>query len=168
MIQEGSSKLASVPSGGGGAASSAAAGGATAAAGETAPAEEEKKEEEKEESDEDVRNRLSMSLMFRWDSDCSIRAQESSVCGRPIEESFRLLFIHVMSVGPTVFVYRSSRISVNLHCNATVIEQFIPGPIKYAILMRPEQIYCQQFICIRSPCLSSLWLQAATAPAPLI
>ena len=58
MIQEGSSKLASVPSGGGGgaAASSAAAGGAAAA--EAAPAEEEK-EEEKEESDEDV-------CFFNW------------------------------------------------------------------------------------------------------
>lgn len=78
MIQEGSSKLASVPSGGGGAAPAAAGGAAAAAGGEAAPAEEEK-EEEKEESDEDVRKRLSMSLMFRWDSDCSIRAQESSI-----------------------------------------------------------------------------------------
>ena len=78
MIQEGSSKLASVPSGGG-AAPAAAGGAAGAAGGEAAPAEEEKKEEEKEESDEDVRKRLSMSLMFRWDSDCSIRAQESSI-----------------------------------------------------------------------------------------
>ena len=54
LISEGSSKLASVPSGGGG----AAAGGApAAAAGGAAPAEEkkeEKKEEEKEESDDDM------------------------------------------------------------------------------------------------------------------
>ncbi|CAE6440393.1 hypothetical protein ACGC1H_003588 [Rhizoctonia solani] len=54
LITEGSSKLASVPSGGG-----AAAGGAApaAAAGGAAPAEEkkeEKKEEEKEESDDDM------------------------------------------------------------------------------------------------------------------
>ncbi|MCJ1426115.1 60S acidic ribosomal protein P2 [Sticta canariensis] len=56
LISQGSSKLASVPSGGGGggggAASSApAAGGAAAAAEEEKPAE---KEEEKEESDEDM------------------------------------------------------------------------------------------------------------------
>ncbi|KAF2397462.1 ribosomal protein 60S [Trichodelitschia bisporula] len=53
LIKEGSSKLASVPSGGAGGASSggAAAGGAAPAA-EAAPAEE--KEEEKEESDEDM------------------------------------------------------------------------------------------------------------------
>lgn len=77
MIQEGSSKLASVPSGGGGGGGAgASAGGATAAASEdAAPAEE--KEEEKEESDEDV-NFLEMNwLMFRWVSDCSIRL---SVC----------------------------------------------------------------------------------------
>ncbi|KAL4880806.1 60s acidic ribosomal protein-domain-containing protein [Aspergillus karnatakaensis] len=50
LIAEGSTKLASVPSGGaGGAAPAAAAGGAAAA---EAPAEE--KEEEKEESDEDM------------------------------------------------------------------------------------------------------------------
>ncbi|KAL2856570.1 60s acidic ribosomal protein-domain-containing protein [Aspergillus pseudoustus] len=50
LIAEGSTKLASVPSGGaGGAAAPAAAGGAAAA---EAPAEE--KEEEKEESDEDM------------------------------------------------------------------------------------------------------------------
>ncbi|WVQ92974.1 60S acidic ribosomal protein P2 [Kwoniella sp. CBS 9459] len=54
LIAEGSSKLASVPSGG--AAPSAGAGGAAAAAGgaaEAAPAEE-KKEEAKEESDDDM------------------------------------------------------------------------------------------------------------------
>ncbi|KAK4240633.1 ribosomal protein 60S [Achaetomium macrosporum] len=53
LIAEGSSKLASVPSGGAGAAAAtgvAAAGGAAA----EAPKEEEKKEEEKEESDEDM------------------------------------------------------------------------------------------------------------------
>ncbi|KAL1879128.1 hypothetical protein VTK73DRAFT_7247 [Phialemonium thermophilum] len=52
LIAEGSSKLASVPSGGGAApaAGGAAAGGAAA----EAPKEEEKKEEEKEESDEDM------------------------------------------------------------------------------------------------------------------
>ena len=93
MIQEGSSKLASVPSGGGGGAAPAAAGGAAAAAGGEAAPKEEEKEEEKEESDEDVRNLLSMSLIFRWDSDCSIRAWESSICGRQIEESFRLSFV---------------------------------------------------------------------------
>jgi large subunit ribosomal protein LP2 len=49
LISEGTSKLASVPSGGAGAAAPAA-GGAEAAA----PAAEEKKEEEKEESDEDM------------------------------------------------------------------------------------------------------------------
>ncbi|RYP30390.1 hypothetical protein DL767_006298 [Monosporascus sp. MG133] len=53
LISEGSSKLASVPSGGagGGGAGGAAAGGAAAA---EAPKEEEKKEEEAEESDEDM------------------------------------------------------------------------------------------------------------------
>ncbi|RYP75695.1 hypothetical protein DL771_002182 [Monosporascus sp. 5C6A] len=53
LIAEGSSKLASVPSGGGGgaAAGGAAAGGAGAA---EAPKEDEKKEEEAEESDEDM------------------------------------------------------------------------------------------------------------------
>ncbi|CAE6446232.1 unnamed protein product [Rhizoctonia solani] len=55
LIAEGSSKLASVPSGGGGAASGGAA--PAAAAGGAAAAEEkkeEKKEEEKEESDDDM------------------------------------------------------------------------------------------------------------------
>ncbi|KXT14603.1 hypothetical protein AC579_3684 [Pseudocercospora musae] len=54
LISEGSTKLASVPSGGAGGAS--AAGGAAAAAGgdAAAPAAEEAKEEEKEESDEDM------------------------------------------------------------------------------------------------------------------
>ncbi|KAH8885113.1 ribosomal protein 60S [Thozetella sp. PMI_491] len=53
LIAEGSSKLASVPSGGGGGA--AAAGGAPAAAGGAEAAKEEApKEEEKEESDDDM------------------------------------------------------------------------------------------------------------------
>ncbi|GAB1311335.1 60S acidic ribosomal protein P2 [Madurella fahalii] len=52
LIAEGSSKLASVPSGGGGGAVAAA--GAAAGGGAEAPKEEEKKEEEKEESDEDM------------------------------------------------------------------------------------------------------------------
>ncbi|RYP79325.1 hypothetical protein DL769_003006 [Monosporascus sp. CRB-8-3] len=53
LISEGSSKLASVPSGGaGGAAGGGAAAGGAAAA--EAPKEEEKKEEEAEESDEDM------------------------------------------------------------------------------------------------------------------
>ncbi|KAK5071139.1 60S acidic ribosomal protein P2 [Lithohypha guttulata] len=55
LIAEGSTKLASVPTGGSG--GGAAAGGAAAAAGGAAPAEEAKeeaKEEEKEESDEDM------------------------------------------------------------------------------------------------------------------
>ncbi|EON61881.1 hypothetical protein W97_01099 [Coniosporium apollinis CBS 100218] len=55
LIQQGSQKLASVPSGGAGGAP--AAGGAAAASGGGAAAEEEKpaeKEEEKEESDEDM------------------------------------------------------------------------------------------------------------------
>jgi large subunit ribosomal protein LP2 len=53
LISEGSSKLASVPSGGGGGA--AAASGGAAAGGAAAPeAKEEKKEEEKEESDDDM------------------------------------------------------------------------------------------------------------------
>ncbi|KAK4696413.1 large subunit ribosomal protein LP2, partial [Lecanoromycetidae sp. Uapishka_2] len=55
LISQGTSKLASVPSGGGGG-GGAASGGAPAAGG-AAPAEEEKKEEkeeEKEESDEDM------------------------------------------------------------------------------------------------------------------
>ncbi|KAF3769165.1 ribosomal protein 60S [Cryphonectria parasitica EP155] len=52
LISEGSTKLASVPSGGAGGAS---AGGAAAAGGAAeAPKEEEKKEEEKEESDDDM------------------------------------------------------------------------------------------------------------------
>jgi len=56
LISEGSSKLASVPSGGGGGGSAApAAGGAAAAAGGAAEEKkEEKKEEEKEESDDDM------------------------------------------------------------------------------------------------------------------
>jgi len=55
LITEGSSKLASVPSGGGGGAV-ASGGGAAPAAGGAAPAEkeEEKKEEAKEESDDDM------------------------------------------------------------------------------------------------------------------
>ncbi|RSH85893.1 60S acidic ribosomal protein P2 [Apiotrichum porosum] len=52
LIAEGSSKLASVPSGG--AAPAAAAGGAAAAAGGDAAPAEEKKEEAKEESDDDM------------------------------------------------------------------------------------------------------------------
>jgi len=51
LISEGSSKLASVPSGGGGGSAAAAA---PSAAKEEAPKEEEKKEEEKEESDDDM------------------------------------------------------------------------------------------------------------------
>jgi hypothetical protein len=55
LIQEGSTKLSSVPSGGGAAAASTtASGGVAPAASEAAPAEEEKKEEPAEESDEDV------------------------------------------------------------------------------------------------------------------
>ena len=73
MIQEGSSKLASVPSGGGGGAAPAAAGGAAAAAGGEAAPKEEEKEEEKEESDEDVILSVLTYLMIRWVSDCSIR-----------------------------------------------------------------------------------------------
>ncbi|KAI0731168.1 60s acidic ribosomal protein-domain-containing protein [Earliella scabrosa] len=53
LIAEGSSKLASVPSGGAVAASSGGAGGAAPAAA-AAEKEEEKKEEEKEESDDDM------------------------------------------------------------------------------------------------------------------
>jgi len=55
LISEGTSKLASVPSGGGG--GGAAASGGAAAGGAAAPEEEKKeeaKEEEKEESDEDM------------------------------------------------------------------------------------------------------------------
>ncbi|KAK5988907.1 60S acidic ribosomal protein P2 [Cladobotryum mycophilum] len=51
LIAEGSSKLASVPSGGAG---GAAASGGAAAGGATEAAKEEEKEEEKEESDEDM------------------------------------------------------------------------------------------------------------------
>ncbi|ORX39381.1 60s acidic ribosomal protein-domain-containing protein [Kockovaella imperatae] len=57
LIAEGSSKLASVPSGGGGGGGAAAASGGAAAGGAAAadaPAEEAKKEEEKEESDDDM------------------------------------------------------------------------------------------------------------------
>ncbi|KAG7093899.1 60S acidic ribosomal protein P2 [Marasmius oreades] len=54
VISEGSSKLASVPSGGGAAAGAPAAGGAAASAGGAAEEKEEKKEEEKEESDDDM------------------------------------------------------------------------------------------------------------------
>ena len=77
MIQEGSAKLSSVPSGGGGGGGgggAAAAGGAAAGA-EEAPKEEEK-EEEKEESDEDVILSVLTYLMIRWVSDCSIRVPE--------------------------------------------------------------------------------------------
>ncbi|TVY41402.1 60S acidic ribosomal protein [Lachnellula occidentalis] len=52
LISEGSSKLASVPSGGGGGAAPAAGG--APAGGAAEEKEEEKKEEEKEESDEDM------------------------------------------------------------------------------------------------------------------
>ncbi|TVY68810.1 60S acidic ribosomal protein P2 [Lachnellula suecica] len=52
LISEGSSKLASVPSGGAGGAAPAAGG--AAAGGAAEEKEEEKKEEEKEESDEDM------------------------------------------------------------------------------------------------------------------
>ncbi|KAG7530769.1 hypothetical protein FFLO_04811 [Filobasidium floriforme] len=52
LIAEGSSKLASVPSGG--AAPAASSGGAAAAGGAAEPAAEEKKEEAKEESDDDM------------------------------------------------------------------------------------------------------------------
>ncbi|KAF8892081.1 60s acidic ribosomal protein-domain-containing protein [Infundibulicybe gibba] len=52
LIAEGSSKLASVPSGGGGGAAPSAAGAPAAAAAEEKK--EEKKEEEKEESDDDM------------------------------------------------------------------------------------------------------------------
>ena len=55
LISQGSTKLASVPSGGGGGGATAAGG--APAGGAAAPAEEEKKpekEEEKEESDEDM------------------------------------------------------------------------------------------------------------------
>ncbi|KAK3825488.1 MAG: 60s acidic ribosomal protein-domain-containing protein [Benniella sp.] len=52
LIAEGTSKLASVPSGGGAAAAAPAAGGA--AAGGAAEKKEEKKEEAKEESDDDM------------------------------------------------------------------------------------------------------------------
>ncbi|KAF3938401.1 hypothetical protein ABW19_dt0200495 [Dactylella cylindrospora] len=53
LIAEGSSKLASVPSGGGGGGAAASGGAAAGGAAEEAPKEEEK-EEEKEESDEDM------------------------------------------------------------------------------------------------------------------
>ena len=53
LISEGSSKLASVPSGGGGGGAAASGGAAAGGAAEAAPAEE-AKEEEKEESDEDM------------------------------------------------------------------------------------------------------------------
>jgi len=77
LIQAGSAKLSSVPSGGGGGGGggAAAAGGAGAGAAEEAPAEEEK-EEEKEESDEDVIPSLLTCLIIRWVSDCSIRMPE--------------------------------------------------------------------------------------------
>ncbi|EXF73005.1 60S acidic ribosomal protein P2 [Colletotrichum paranaense] len=52
LIAEGSSKLASVPSGGAGGAAAASGGAAAGGAAEDAPKEE--KEEEKEESDEDM------------------------------------------------------------------------------------------------------------------
>ncbi|KAJ6621380.1 60s acidic ribosomal protein-domain-containing protein [Mycena sp. CBHHK59/15] len=52
LIAEGSSKLASVPSGGGGGGAAPAAGGAPAAA--AAEEKKEEKEEEKEESDDDM------------------------------------------------------------------------------------------------------------------
>ncbi|EAW13885.1 ribosomal protein P2 [Aspergillus clavatus NRRL 1] len=52
LIAEGSTKLASIPSGGAGGAAPAAGGAAAGGAAEAAPAEE--KEEEKEESDDDM------------------------------------------------------------------------------------------------------------------
>jgi hypothetical protein len=88
LIQEGSSKLASVPSGGGGGAT-ASAGGATAAASEDAPAAEEK-EEEKEESDEDVTSPQLLNLMTRWVSDCLIRL---SMCVSSLSCSKSISFI---------------------------------------------------------------------------
>ena len=76
LIQEGSAKLSSVPSGGGGGGGSAAAAGGAAAAAEEAPVEEEK-EEEKEESDEDVIAAIVTWLIIRWVLACSIRMLES-------------------------------------------------------------------------------------------
>jgi len=54
LIADGSTKLASVPSGGGGGAAPAAGGGAAAGGAAAEAAEEKPKEEEKEESDEDM------------------------------------------------------------------------------------------------------------------
>ncbi|KAL0576448.1 60S acidic ribosomal protein P2 [Marasmius crinis-equi] len=54
LIAEGSSKLASVPSGGGGGGAAPAAGGAAAGGAAAEEKAEEKKEEEKEESDDDM------------------------------------------------------------------------------------------------------------------
>ena len=54
LIAEGSSKLASVPSGGSGGGGAAASGGAAAGGAATEDAKEEEKAEEKEESDEDM------------------------------------------------------------------------------------------------------------------
>jgi len=54
LIAEGSTKLASVPSGGAGGAAAASGGAAAATGGAAAAAEEKAEEEEKEESDEDM------------------------------------------------------------------------------------------------------------------
>ncbi|KAJ7816611.1 60S acidic ribosomal protein P2 [Mycena leptocephala] len=54
LIAEGSSKLASVPSGGGGGGGSSAAAGGSAPAAAAAEEKKEEKEEEKEESDDDM------------------------------------------------------------------------------------------------------------------
>ena len=75
MIQEGSKKLSSVPSGGG-AAVAASSGGAAAAAAEAAPVEEEKKEEPAEESDEDV-SVLSVFMLIALDGFRIVRLELS-------------------------------------------------------------------------------------------
>jgi hypothetical protein len=135
LIQEGSSKLASVPSGSGGGAGAASAGGATAAASEDAPAAEEK-EEEKEESDEDVKFPQLLILMTRWVSDCLIRL---GVCVSGLSCSKSVSFIILdlvlrlcMTIPPISFVLWLSTLIFNFKdevsnfyaCESTLMNSF--------------------------------------------
>jgi len=105
LIQEGSAKLSSVPSGGAGGGAPAAAGGATSgAAAEAAPAEEEKKEEPAEESDEDVMPPSSTDVLTFLDGFRIVRLghRRLSICGRRIGESG--IYLVLFTLLPTLFI----------------------------------------------------------------
>ena len=114
LIQEGSAKLSSVPSGGAGGAAPAAAGAAAAggAAAEAAPVEEEK-EEPAEESDEDVMPPSSPDVLIFSDGFRIVRLnyRRLCICGRRVEESgiYLVLFtpsshhLYISAVPPLAF-----------------------------------------------------------------